>query len=95
VNFEWDDEKNRANIKRHGFDFADGWEVFEEPLLVGRDMRIDYGEDRWIAIGSLGNRVVVIVFTEPNEETIRIISLRKATKHERTKLEQTLRNRLG
>lgn len=95
MHFEWDDVKNRENIRKHRFDFADAWEIFEAPMWVRRDKRLDYGEERWIGIGSLGNRVVAVVFTEPDENTIRIISLRKALKHERTKLEQKITNGLG
>jgi len=46
------------------------------------DQRKDYGEDRWIGIGILKTILAVVVFSESNDETIRIISARKATKHE-------------
>jgi len=95
VNFEWDEDKNRENIRNHGFDFADAWEVFEAPMRTALDTREDYGEARWNGIGLLGNRIVVVVFTERGEDTIRIISLRKALKHERKKFEEALRDRLG
>jgi uncharacterized protein len=74
--------------------FADAWEVFEGPLLAGLDEREDYGEDRWIGIGFLRGIVVVVVFTERGEDTIRVVSLRKALKHERIKYEQALRDGL-
>jgi len=95
VNFEWDEDKNRENVRKHGFDFADAWEVFEAPMRAVLDTREDYGEDHWTGIGLLGNRVVVVVFTERGEGIIRIISLRKALKHERKKFEEALRDRLG
>jgi len=94
VNFEWDEEKRRANIITHGFDFSDSWEIFEGPMLTGLDEREDYGEDRWIGIGFLRTIVVVIVFTERGEDKIRVISLRKALKHERIKFEQAIRDGL-
>ena len=75
MRFEWDDEKNKSNIRTHGFDFADAWEIFEAPLLAGRDDREDYGEDRWIGIGLLRERIVVVVFAEFEAETVRVISL--------------------
>ncbi len=78
MKFEWDEEKNKENIRRHGFDFADAWEVFEVPMRTALDLREDYGEDRWNGIGFLGNRIVVVIFTYRGENTIRIISLRKA-----------------
>ena len=94
MNFEWNEEKNRTNILKHGFDFADAWQVFERPMLTALDTREDYGEDRWIGIGFLREQVVTIVFTEGDDVT-RIISLRKAQKHERTRFEQELSDRLG
>ena len=94
MNFEWDELKNEINIDKHGFDFADAYRVFDLPILVDLDERDDYGEDRWIGTGTLDGRVVVVVYTEPNEQTTRIISLRKALLHERRCYEQYLKNRL-
>ncbi len=65
------------------------------PPLNIEKIRADYDEDRWIGIGMLRERVVVIVFTERREDTIRVISLRKALSHERVKYEQILRDQLG
>jgi len=95
MNFEWDERKNEVNIDKHGFDFADAHRVFDLPMVVELDERDDYGEDRWIGTGMLDGRVVVIVYTELNEATIRIVSLRKAISHERRRYEQYLKNRLG
>ena len=64
-------------------------------MVVGLDERYDYGEERWIGTGMLDGRVVVVVYTEPDEETIRIISLRKALLYERKRYEQYIQNRLG
>ncbi len=94
MRFEWDEQKNEANVRKHGFDFADAWEIFEAPMLASPDTREDYDEDRWIGIGFLKERIVVIVFTERDNDAIRIISLRKALKHERLKFEQAIRNGL-
>jgi len=95
MSFEWDERKNRANIDKHGFDFADAYQIFDLPMVVELDERYDYGEDRLVGIGMLDGRVVVLVYTEPNEGTVRIISLRKALSHERKRYEQYLKNRLG
>ena len=95
MKFEWDDEKNKENIRKHGLDFTAAWQIFDAPMLTALDTKEEYGEDRFIGIGFLKNFVVVVVYTEPEEETIRIISLRKALKHERKQFEETLRNRLG
>ena len=95
MRLEWDEQKNRINLAKHGLDFTDAWEIFQAPMLIALDARHDYGEDRWIGIGSLRGRVVVVVFTEPSSDTIRIISLRKAVKHERIRYEQALKDGLG
>jgi uncharacterized DUF497 family protein len=95
MNFEWDERKNEINVDKHGFDFADANQVFDLPMVVELDERDDYGEDRWIGTGMLDGRVVVVVYTEPDEEIIRIISLRKALSYERKRYGQYLKNRLG
>jgi len=64
------------------------------PMIIALDDREDYGEDRWIGIGMLKSRVVVVVYTERND-IIRIISLRKALSYERKQYEQFLKNKLG
>lgn len=92
MRFEWDAVKNRANFRDHKIDFADVPPVFNGPMLVELDDREDYGEDRWIGIGLLRNIAVVVVFTEPRHDTIRIVSVRKANKHERMRYEQALEN---
>ncbi|MEW6351265.1 MAG: BrnT family toxin [Thermodesulfobacteriota bacterium] len=92
MDFEWDEQKNRSNISKHGFDFADAWEVFEGPMLIDLDNRFDYAEDRWTGIGLLRSRVVVVVYTDPDELTTRIISLRKALTHERKAYAQAFGN---
>jgi uncharacterized protein len=95
VKFEWDETKNDANIRKHGLDFADAWKVFGPFLVIDLDNRDDYGEDRWAGVGILEDRVVKIIFTEPNENTIRIISLRKAKRYEREYYAKTVKDRLG
>jgi len=95
VTFEWDEDKNQENIRKHGFDFGDAWGIFEAPLLTALDTRADYGEDRWIGTVLLGNRIVVVTFSHPAADTIRIISFRKALKHERKQFEEAITDGLG
>ncbi len=95
MKFEWDENKKKENIRKHGFDFADAWEVFELPMLTASDTREAYKEERLIGVGFLRQRVVVVVFAEPDDDTIRIISLRKALKHERERFGEYLRDELG
>lgn len=95
MKFVWDENKNKINIKSHTLDFSDVHKVFDQPMLVNLDTREDYGEDRFIGIGLLEMRVVVLVFTEVNEEIIRIISFRKAIKDERKRFEYHYKNEFG
>lgn len=50
MRFEWDEQKRRSNISKHGLDFADVETVFGGPVLRIPDGRDDYGEDRWLAL---------------------------------------------
>ena len=95
MKFEWDENKNRINQAKHGFDFADAFRIFNLPMLFELDERENYGETRYFGIGLLYERVVVVIYTEPKRNTIRIISLRKALSQERKRYEQYLKNRLG
>ena len=94
MKFEWNDAKNEANIRKHGFDFADAPRVINgaSPFLVRLDTRQDYGEDRWQGIGVLDSVVVVvIVFTEPRTNVLRVISMRKATKNEHREYQKRIK----
>jgi uncharacterized protein len=90
VELEWDEQKNRENIRKHGLDLSDAGEIFQAPLVIDLDLRTDYGEDRWIVIGLLGSRTVVVTFTLRGAQTMRIISLRKASRHERKRFEEEI-----
>jgi uncharacterized DUF497 family protein len=79
---EWDKNKNKINIKKHGIDFLDAHKIFEKPILTKIDDRIDYKEKRWIGLGQLEHITVVLVYTKRGKN-IRIISIRKANKIER------------
>lgn len=81
MNFTWDETKRRANIAKHGLDFADAEKVFAGPMVLFEDDRTDYSEQRMIGIGLLDYLVVLIVHVETND-TIRIISMRKAESDE-------------
>jgi uncharacterized DUF497 family protein len=92
--FEWDEKKNRQNIKKHGFDFAEAKEMFRGFLLARPDTREDYGEKRWIGIGMIQGRVAFVAFAERPHDTIRVISLRKAAREERKEYENAIQNGL-
>ena len=59
-------------------------------MLVNLNEKHEYGEDRYIGIGFLRNKAVVVVFTEPHPEITRIISLRKATKDEEKRFKEAI-----
>jgi uncharacterized protein len=64
-------------------------------MLVAADKREAYGEVRYVALGFLRHMVVVLVFVEHSDDTIRIISLRKASRHERERFAESLKDELG
>ena len=78
MQFEWDDDKATANAEKHGISFKlAAYVFFDNHLLIAIDDRFDYGEERKITMGRVENRLHVVVYTE-TEDTIRIISARKA-----------------
>jgi uncharacterized protein len=90
MQFDWDEAKNQANVRKHGIDFAEVSEMFDQEMLVELDDRLDYGEERWVGTGFLKRDVAVVVWTERWGDVIRIISARRATLYERERFEQYL-----
>ena len=87
MQYEWDPAKNRANLAKHGVDFADAVAVFEDDLALTRPDTESHGESRFVTLGvDPFGRHLVVVFTERGAR-IRIISARLATKQERTSYE--------
>ncbi|MBH1971952.1 BrnT family toxin [Moraxellaceae bacterium AER2_44_116] len=84
MRYVWDEVKRKTNLEKHGLDFVDAEKVFNSPLVLFEDNRAAYGEQRMVAIGSLQTLIVVLVHVE-DDNTIRIISMRQATRNE-TKL---------
>jgi len=80
--FEWDENKNINNIKKHGIDFNDSAKIFSNPMVTKVDDRKDYNEKRWIGLGRLENTIVILAYTKRGKN-IRVISIRKANKSER------------
>jgi len=89
--FEWDERKRRANLKTHRLDFRDAPEVFDGPTVTYEDDRFRYGERRFVTLGLLKGIAVSIVHTE-TLDNIRVISFRKATRHEEAYLFKGLQN---
>lgn len=93
--FEWDEKKNERSISERGVDFADAPEMFDGPMLVARDDREDYGEPRYIGMGTIRGRLMVVVYTERQPDVVRIISLRKANKREQKRFEKAIADQLA
>ncbi|MBI5438483.1 MAG: BrnT family toxin [Nitrosomonadales bacterium] len=82
MRYSYDPKKKAANLKKHGLNFDDARGVIESAQTVTfEDQRFDYGEARFLTLGLL-HGVVVIIATAETNKTIRIISMRKADKHE-------------
>jgi uncharacterized protein len=81
IRFAWDETKREANCRRHGLDFVDAPLAFSGFTFTYEDSRFDYGEARFVTLGMVRDVVVSIAHTE-TRGVIRIISFRKATKHE-------------
>ena len=98
MRFEWDDEKNRVNIEKHGVSFELATLVFEDPLMRSVPDPFEH-EERWRTMGMVCTSVIVLVVhtwseepadgEEEPEEIVRIISARKATRLERKAYEES------
>jgi uncharacterized protein len=81
MQFSWDEAIRQVNLHKHGLYFADASAVFEGTTFTFEDDRFDYREQRFITLGLLHGRVVIIAHTEHNDE-IRMISMPEDTKRE-------------
>jgi uncharacterized protein len=81
MKIEFDPNKRNKTLVERGLDFGDADKVFAGHQFTAPDNRQDYNEPRFITVGKLNNRMVVIVWT-PRGENRRIISMRKANERE-------------
>lgn len=87
MQFTWDTRKAAANLRKHGVSFHEAASVFADPLALVVEDAVDPG--RAVLIGlSEKMRVLLSVYTEIDDDTIRIISARRATSHERRHYEE-------
>jgi hypothetical protein len=77
----WDERKRRSNLRRHGLDFAEADSIWQRFSITREDVRMNYGERRWVTFGLLRKEVVVLVHTERGEDD-HYISFRKAEPYE-------------
>jgi uncharacterized DUF497 family protein len=92
MKLDWDPDKDKLNWKKHKISFEEAAKVFDDPLQVNLlDHRIDANEERWITMGQIFDRIIVVVahtvMNSHGEELIRIISARQATARERRQYE--------
>ena len=83
VRVEFDPAKDEINRAKHGITLQSATGFDWETAIEREDDRFDYGEARFVAIGLIGDRLHVLVFTEgSDDDTVRAISLRPAERHE-------------
>jgi len=94
MQFEWDENKNKLNIQKHGVNFNEAKTVFDDALAsIFDDIWSSIEEHRELIIGSSNcKRLLIISFTERTDGVIRIISARNATNPEVKNYERTYRN---
>ena len=84
MKFEWDEEKDRINQRKHGLSFSEAIVLFQDHgdyLEIYDDSHSD-DEDRYLAMGEIRRGIAVVVFTEREGDVVRIIGARLATKRE-------------
>ena len=99
MRFEWDVEKARTNLRKHGVAFETAVHVFDDPFRLLEWRGFEGGEDRWSMVGLVGAQLTLLVIhTYPGDgdadERVRIVSARFATRHERDRYEQERRRHL-
>jgi uncharacterized DUF497 family protein len=83
VNYEWDIEKALANLRKHGIDFRDAISALEDPNRLEQiDAESDFSEERLRVIGMSHGVILFVVATVRGEDRCRIVSARKADRHE-------------
>ena len=93
MHWEWDEDKNEANQRKHNLSFETAVQIFHDPLAATREDPLSY-EQRWQTMGMVGSVVLIVVHTSPDadlessEAVGRIISARKATRREREAYEE-------
>jgi uncharacterized DUF497 family protein len=90
--FEWDEQKAETNFRKHHITFADAVRVFDDPLAVTDQDRIENGEQRWKTVGMVDGYLLLLVahtlrFEDAGIEVVRIISSRRVDRAERKRYE--------
>jgi len=88
MEYEWDETKRQSNIVKHGVDFTMAHDFEWDKATYESDERHDYREIRMLSFAPIHGRIYALCWT-PRDESVRIVSLRKANKREVKKYEQT------
>jgi len=89
LRFEWDPRKAARNLAKHGVSFEEAATAFGDPLgRITSDLRHSVDEERFVLLGLSREQRLVAVMFAGREEAIRVISARRATRHERRDYEQ-------
>jgi uncharacterized protein len=90
MEFEWNDEKAAANLAKHGVSFEEAETVFDDPLYIDfYDPDHSFDEHRYIIIGeSQQRRLLIVSYTERDDDVVRLISAREVTRSERETYEE-------
>ncbi len=83
MKFQFDPAKAASNVKKHGVSFADAEGVFYDPLAIHQEDPFSAWEERWLALGLGSNGQLLVAVYTLREKEIRLISVRRATPHER------------
>ncbi|MCQ0987100.1 BrnT family toxin [Jiella marina] len=94
MEFEWDDEKSRQNVAKHGVSFEQAAQIFDGFTVNWIDERFTYGELREVSLGMINGAAVLVVVHTDRNGNCRIISARPALRHERKRYEQEIRRAL-
>ncbi len=93
MEFEWDEDKNQSNIRKHGVSFESARQIFDRPTLTSVDDRRNYGEVRNISIGQTDALTVIAVVHSERDGKIRLISARPASRKERLTYHERIQKR--
>ena len=89
LQFEWDDNKARTNLAKHGVSFGEASTVFADPLSITiADPEHSQAEDRFILLGRSHRRLLLVVVHTERGDRIRLISARRASRNERKQYEE-------
>jgi uncharacterized DUF497 family protein len=90
MNFEWDEKKNRENIRKHGISFERAEQIYDGPTFTAESTGQDFGEPRFLSFGLLEGTVLAVVFT-PRGAVRRLISARSASRKEREQFHERIK----